>query len=78
MTGMAGGGNQALVRGDMPVELKGLGRWLADWVRMRGEGASETADAAVQDAPPEYRELVKRYFSEVARRGREEATPRKP
>jgi hypothetical protein len=39
---------------------------------MQGLLQSDVADAKAEKTPPEYRDLVKRYFHEVARKGSEE------
>jgi hypothetical protein len=54
-----------------PAELRALGISPLDWARLRGELHDEVTDAAGSDGPAEYRELIQRYFREVARRGAE-------
>ena len=56
----------------LPVVLQRLGVSLADWIRMTGWLRSDVADEGTEQVPDEYRDLVKRYFLEIARRGQEE------
>jgi len=39
------------------------------WIRFRGEMGSEAYEEMLKKTPAEYRELVKRYFEELAREG---------
>jgi hypothetical protein len=43
-----------------------------DWVKLKGGPASDAADVMVESVPEEYREMVKRYFDELARQGSNE------
>ncbi len=42
---------------------------LDDWARLPGQLQDEILQAAGQDSPGEYRELIKRYFRAIAKRG---------
>ena len=37
-----------------------------DWLKVQNGGGSEALDAAVENVPPEYRELVREYFQALA------------
>jgi hypothetical protein len=50
--------------------LQEAGISLSDWARLPGELRNEILQAAGEKSPAEYRELIKRYFSEIARRGK--------
>jgi len=52
-----------------PAELEALGLGRLDWARLHGELRDRVLQAAAADGPAEYRELILRYFREVARRG---------
>ncbi len=51
----------------MPDFLKNLGFSPADWFKTKGEMSSGVLDDALKSVPPEYRELVKAYFIELAK-----------
>jgi len=46
---------------------------MVDWARLPGKLRDEILQGAADDSPEEYRELVKRYFQELAKRGSEQA-----
>jgi hypothetical protein len=52
----------------VPEFLAKMGLSTADWIRMRALGANDIEASAMADIPEEYRELVSKYFREVARR----------
>ena len=51
------------------MTLQQLGIESVDWARLPSELRSEILQAARQSGPKEYRELIKRYFRQVAKRG---------
>jgi hypothetical protein len=51
----------------MPEFLARMGLSTADWIKMRALGANDVEVSAMADIPEEYRELVSKYFREVAR-----------
>ncbi len=53
----------------MPRELQRMGIDMADWARLPSELRNDILEAADTKGPKEYRELVKQYFREIARRG---------
>ena len=57
-----------LAPSDVEAELLKMGMTYADWARLPGELRDEVLQAATANAPPEYRELIRRYFAEVSRR----------
>ena len=42
--------------------FQNLGISEADWFKMKGDVGSERFDSALDNVPPEYRDLVKAYF----------------
>jgi len=52
-----------------PAELQAMGINLKDWARLPGHLKDEVLQAAEENVPEEYRQLVKHYFQEIARRG---------
>lgn len=64
-------GAEAMEANLTPAQLQALGLSPLDWARVRGELRDGVMDAAATDGPAEYRELIQRYFKEVARRGAE-------
>ena len=64
-----GGRKGPVPEGEMPKIFEILGIARADWLRMKGELRSDAAGGADANAPAEYRDLVKKYFEEVARQG---------
>ena len=65
-------GGQSFLSEAVPKILQMLGISQSDWFKIRGDIRSEVAGTAAAGAPTEYRDLVKRYFEEVARRGSDE------
>lgn len=62
--------------GTDPAQLQRLGLTSEDWTRLPPQLRQQIAQASAEGAPPAYRELVARYFREVARRAAEqEAQP---
>jgi len=51
------------------AELEAMGITLTDWARLPGTLRDEVLQAAGTDSPEEYRQLIKRYFQQIARRG---------
>jgi len=51
------------------AQLAKLGVSPADWARLPGKLRDQVLQAARTDGPAEYRELIRRYFRELARRG---------
>ncbi len=51
------------------VALQKAGLTLDDWARLPSELRSDILQAAGDTSPAEYRQLIKRYFQEVARLG---------
>ena len=51
------------------AKLKEMGITLADWARLPGELRDQVLQAADAGAPEEYRNLIKRYFQAIAKRG---------
>lgn len=51
------------------AQLAKLGVSPADWARLPGKLRDQILQAARTDGPAEYRELIRRYFRELARRG---------
>jgi hypothetical protein len=49
--------------------LKALGYTASDWAKLPGELRNEILQAAEDSGPKEYRELVKKYFEELSKRG---------
>jgi hypothetical protein len=68
LPGQSGGGNMGAAP-DGAAEISELGGAGADWFRTAGKLQSDAENAAVENAPPEYRDLVARYFRELARQG---------
>ncbi|HUS47543.1 MAG TPA: DUF4175 family protein [Phycisphaerae bacterium] len=67
--GMAGGG-VGLIPVDLLVgQLNQAGLTIADWGKLPGELRNEILQAAGVEGPEEYRQLIKRYLEEVAKRG---------
>lgn len=52
-----------------PAQLEAMGINLKDWARLPGHLKDEVLQAAEENVPEEYRQLVKHYFQEIARRG---------
>ena len=46
----------------IPMLFQNLGISEADWFKMKGDVGSERFDSALDNVPPEYRDLVKAYF----------------
>ena len=61
------------MRKPVPPDLDAMGIAPDDWVRLPGQLRSDILQAAAEDAPEEYRLLIKRYFRALARQG---AAPR--
>ncbi len=59
------------------AKLRELGISLEDWARLPGELRDQILQAAADAGPEEYRALIKRYFQEIARRGRKEQAEEK-
>ncbi len=59
------------------AKLRELGIKLEDWARLPGELRDQILQAAADAGPEEYRALIKRYFQEIARRGRKEEAEEK-
>ncbi len=55
--------------------LEAMGISSGDWARLPGELRDDVLQAADDESPAEYRELIKQYFREVARRGGKAQTP---
>jgi len=51
------------------AELEAMGITLTDWARLPGRLRDEVLQAAGKDSPEEYRQLIKLYFQQIARRG---------
>jgi hypothetical protein len=63
-----------MLRADLsPAQLAKLGYTLQDWARLPGKHKHEVFQAVGDDIPGEYRDLIKRYFQEIARRGQSKA-----
>jgi hypothetical protein len=59
-----------MVQADLsPAKLKELGITLQDWARLPGKLRDQVLQAAADDSPGEYRDLIKRYFQEIIKRG---------
>lgn len=54
---------------ELELKLKEYGISAAQWTRLPGHLKNQIRQAEVDSAPEEYRELVRRYFREIARRG---------
>ncbi len=68
--GMFGLGNRGVMAAELsPDQLEALGISASDWARLPGQLRDEVLQAASDNAPPEYRSLIKAYFQEIARRG---------
>jgi acyl-CoA reductase-like NAD-dependent aldehyde dehydrogenase len=65
--GLAG----AIDAGNVEEQLRQLGMTYADWARLPGELRNQVLQAAADDVPEEYRQLVVRYFREISRRSAE-------
>ncbi|MEM7698273.1 MAG: hypothetical protein AAF236_07715 [Verrucomicrobiota bacterium] len=62
------GAKTADLNGDQPPpELEDLGISAEDWARFRGALVGGNASAIETDLPPEYRELIGRYFQVIAK-----------
>jgi len=66
-----GGGARMLVSDEVPEWALRLGMSRGDWVRFRGTLRADAASIPIEDVPAEYRELVKRYFQEIAKENME-------
>jgi hypothetical protein len=53
---------------DVPMILRTLGISMADWIRISGWLRSDVSSEGARNTSPEYRELVRNYFREIARR----------
>lgn len=62
---------------DIPAALKRAGVTAEDWARITGELKGDVMDSGTAESRQEYRDLIKRYFSELARHGNEEKERRK-
>ena len=51
------------------AQLKELGITLTDWARLPADPRSDILQSADEAGPKEYRELIRRYFEELAKRG---------
>jgi len=71
------GGASMMVDG-RAVRFEHLDIPAAEWARLPGELRSEILQAAQQSGPQEYRQLIKRYFRQVAKRGGSKRTGDKP
>jgi len=60
------------------AQLEALGISRADWMHLPGSLRDQVLQAAGEDSPPEYRELIRQYFREIARRGGAPPTEEKP
>ena len=56
-------------RSFIPFFLKNLGFPESEWARYKGKTNSEAMEEMLKTVPPEYRELVRRYFVELSREG---------
>jgi hypothetical protein len=54
--------------GELKEKLDEYGISVADWTRLPGELKNRIRQAEAEDAPEEYREMVRSYFREIARR----------
>jgi len=59
------------------AKLKDLGIKLEDWAQLPGELRDQILQAAQATGHAEYRPLIKKYFQEIARRGRAEPKDKK-
>jgi hypothetical protein len=59
------------------AKLKDLGIKLEDWAQLPGELRDQILQAAQATGHAEYRPLIKRYFQEIARRGRADRKDKK-
>ena len=57
------------MRNPSPPDLQEMGISPEDWMRLPGELRSDLLQAGTDDASPEYRALIKRYFRALARQG---------
>jgi hypothetical protein len=58
--------------GGFPPEWKAAGFAVDEWVKLRGKVDASLVEENLRGVPPEYRELVRRYFLEIGRQGRED------
>jgi hypothetical protein len=72
--GGGGGGGFGTSPDIKEEELRKIGIARADWLRLPGELRDEILQAAADEGPEEYRPLIRRYFRDVAMKGRR--TPR--
>ncbi len=61
-----------------PPEVRRLGISATDWGRLPGELRTQILEAGLRNTPPEYRELIRRYFRELARRSAQTRTAPRP
>jgi hypothetical protein len=54
--------------GELKEKLDEYGISVADWTRLPGELKNRIRQAESEDAPEEYREMIRSYFRELARR----------
>ncbi len=60
---------------DPNVKVDKLEAWRfkgGDWARFRGRLRNDVLEGASTDTPEEYRDLINRYFTEVARQGKKD------
>lgn len=65
----SGGGNYTTFDGprDLPKEVQDVGVAPSDWVKLSPEMQNELIHAAQQPGPPGYRDMIKNYYSRIAR-----------
>ncbi|MBI5722556.1 MAG: hypothetical protein HZA50_01250 [Planctomycetes bacterium] len=62
------GGSLGLTPEQTAEALKSLGVSYEDWARLPGKLKDDVLQAAQADGPTEYRDLIRKYFQEIARR----------
>jgi hypothetical protein len=55
-----------------PGFFERLGMGLTDWLKMKGKATPGGEETSWDDAPAEYRDLVRQYFKELANQGMKE------
>jgi len=75
--GQGGGGNYAVTGGprELPKEVQEVGVAPSDWIKLSPEMQNELIHAAQQPGPPGYREMIKNYYSRIARIPAQGGTP---
>jgi hypothetical protein len=71
--GSTGGGATGWSTSISDVELRRLGIQRSDWFQLPGELRDEILQGAAVEGPEDYRNLIKRYFQDVASRQQQEA-----